>query len=51
MDSNPFSSYFGGFLDGSDSEEPACNTGDLVLISGSERSPGEGMATHSKILA
>ena len=34
-----------GFLGGSDGrEEPACNTGDLGLIPGSGRSPGEGNA-------
>ena len=30
------------FPDDSDSKESACNTGDLGLIPGSERSPGEG---------
>ena len=29
-------------LDSSDGKESACNAGDLGLISGSERSPGEG---------
>ena len=32
-------------------EEFACNAGDPSLIPGSGRSPGEGMATHSHILA
>ena len=32
------------FPGGSDSKEPACNAGDLGLIPGSARSPGEGMA-------
>ena len=32
-------------------EEFACNSGDPSLIPGSGRSPGEGMATHSCILA
>ena len=32
----------GGFPGGLGSEESACNTGDLCLIPGSERSPGEG---------
>ena len=32
-----------GFLSGSDSEESACNSGDLGLISGSGRFPGEGI--------
>ena len=31
-----------GFLPGSDSKESACNAGDLGLIPGSGRSPGEG---------
>ena len=31
-----------GFPSGSDSRESACNAGDLGLIPGSERSPGEG---------
>ena len=31
-----------GFPHGSDGKESACNAGDLVLIPGSERSPGEG---------
>ena len=31
-----------GFLGGSDSKESACNAGDLGLISGLRRSPGEG---------
>ena len=31
-----------GFLGGSDYKEPACNPGDLGLIPGSGRSPGEG---------
>ena len=41
----------GGFLGGSDSKESACSAGDPGSISGSGRSPGEGMATHSSILA
>ena len=36
---------------GSDGKEPACNAGDLGLIPGSGRFPGEGKATHSSILA
>jgi len=40
-----------GFPGGSDSQEPACNSGDLGLIPGSGRSSGEEMATHSNILA
>ena len=31
-----------GFPGGSDDKESACNAGDLGLIPGSERSPGEG---------
>ena len=31
-----------GFLGGSDSKESACNAGDLGLIPGSGRSPGDG---------
>ena len=34
--------YKMGFPCGSDGEESACNAGDLGLIPGSERSPGEG---------
>ena len=36
---------------GSDGQESACDAGDLGSIPGSERSPGEGNATHSSILA
>ena len=36
---------------GSDGKESACNAGDLGLSPGLGRSPGEGMATHSSILA
>ena len=32
-------------------KESACNVGDLGLIPGYGRSPGEGMAIHSSILA
>ena len=35
----------------SNSKESAWNPGDLGLITGSGRSPGEGMAIHSSILA
>jgi len=31
-----------GFLGGSEGKESTCNAGDLGLIPGSERSPGEG---------
>ena len=40
-----------GFPGGSDGKESACYAGDLGLIPGSGRSPGEGMVTHSSILA
>ena len=40
-----------GFPGGSDGKEYACNEGDLGLIPGLGRSPGEGKATHSSILA
>ena len=36
---------------GSDGKESVCNVGDLGLIPVSGRSPGEGMATNSSILA
>ena len=42
---------FRGFPDGSDGKESACNVGDLGSVSGLGRSPGEGMTTHSSILA
>ena len=31
-----------GFSDGSDGKEPACQAGDVCLVPGSGRSPGEG---------
>ena len=34
--------FWGGFLCGLAGKESACNTGDLGLIPGSGRSPGEG---------
>ena len=43
-----------GFPDGSVGKESTCNggdTGDAGLISGLGRSPGEGNATHSSIVA
>ena len=40
-----------GFPGGSEVKASACNAGNLGLIPGSGRSPGEGMATHSSILA
>ena len=39
-----------GFPGGSDGKASACNAGDLGLIPGPGRSPGE-MAIHSSILA
>ena len=41
----------GGFPGGSDSKESACNARDLGSTLGLGRSPGQGMATHSSILA
>ena len=40
-----------GFPGGSDGKESACKAGDPGSIPGSGRSPEEGMATHSSILA
>ena len=40
-----------GFPGGSDDKESACNAGVPGSIPGSGRSPEEGMATHSRILA
>ena len=40
-----------GFPGGSDGKESDCSAGDLGSIPGSEWSLGEGMATHSSILA
>ena len=40
-----------GFPGGSDGKESTCNAGDLGLIPGLGRSLGEGMYTHSSILA
>ena len=42
---------FMGFPHSLVGKEPACNAGDLGLIPGLGRSPGEEMATHSSILA
>ena len=42
---------FMGFPGGSDRKESACSVGDLGLIPGWEDPLGEGMATHSSILA
>ena len=40
-----------GFPGSSDGKESACIAGDLGLIPGSGRSPGEEKANHSSILA
>ena len=40
-----------GFSGGSNGEESACNAGDPGSIPGLGRSPGEEMATHSRIIA
>ena len=40
-----------GFPGGSDGKESTCNVGDPGSIPGLGRSLGEGMATHSTILA
>ena len=40
-----------GFPDGSDGKESTCNAGVLSSIPGLGRPPGEGMATHSSIVA
>ena len=40
-----------GFPDSSVGKESTCNVGDPGSIPGSGRSPGEGKATHSSILA
>ena len=45
------SAFFMVIPGGSDGKESACDVGDPGLIPRSERSPGEGMATHSSILA
>ena len=41
----------GGFPGGSDGKDSAYNAGDPGSTPESKRSPGEGMATHSSILA
>ena len=40
-----------GFPGGSDGKESTCNVGDLCSIPELGRFPGEGIATHSSILA
>ena len=44
-------SIYVGFPGSPDGKESACNVGDLGLIPRLERSPEEGMATHSSTLA
>ena len=44
-------SYTASFPGGSDRKESSCNAGDPGLIPGLGRSPGEGKATQSSILA
>ena len=52
MERNLEDSYIAdGFPDGSVVDNPPVNAGDAWSIPGSGRSPGEGMATHSSILA
>ena len=48
---NTFLHLFKPMFGGSDGRESACNAGDSALIPGLGRSPGEGMATPSNILA
>ena len=43
--------FFMGFPGGSEGKMSACNSGDLGSIPGWGRSPREGVATHSSILA
>ena len=43
--------YSWASLGGSAGKESACNVGDLGSIPGLEKSPGEGKAAHSSILA
>ena len=43
--------HFGGFPGGSDSEESACNVGDLGSIPGLGNPLEKGKASHSSILA
>ena len=40
-----------GFPGGPEGKESTCNAGETGSILGSGRSPGEGMPTHSNILA
>ena len=48
---NTFPHLYKPMFGGSDGRESACNAGDSALIPGLGRSPGEGMATPSNILA
>ena len=43
--------YYMGFPGGSEGKASACNAGDLGLIPGSGRSPGEGNGNHASTLA
>ena len=47
----PHTPVFLGFPSGSDGKESACNAGDLDLIPGLERSPGEGHGNLLQYLA
>ena len=49
--SSHFQKVYWDFLGSSDVKESACNVGDQDSIPGLRRSTGEGMATHSSILA
>ena len=49
IDMSPFSPS--GFPGGSEGKEYACSAGDPSSIPGLGRSPGEGRATHSNVLA
>ena len=48
---NPVAKLSLGYPSGSDGKASACNAGDLGSIPGLGRSPGEGKAAHSSILA
>ena len=51
FDVSTWTLVFNGFPGGAEVKASASNVGDLGLIPGSARSPGEEMATHSSILA
>ena len=46
-----YTKEFVGFPQSLVGKESACNAGDLCLIPGLGKSPGEGMVTHSSVLA